>query len=62
MLKYIPLSKEPSPNWSVETSVKEAKTPNFVPFAKDLDKSIVIPSSPARFSPYDIFASKGIRL
>ena len=30
--------------------------------AKDLDKSMVIPSSPARYSPYDIFASNGMRL
>ena len=51
ILKYIPLSKDPSPNCSVETSVKEAKMPNFVPFTKDLDKSIVTPSSPARYSP-----------
>ena len=29
----------------------EAKIPNFVPFEKDLDKSIVSPSSPARYSP-----------
>ena len=50
-LKYIPLSKDPSPNWVDETSVKDAKIPNFVPFAKDLDKSIVTPSSPARYSP-----------
>ena len=47
----MPLSKEPSPNCDVDTSVNEAKTPNFVPFGKDLDKSKVTPSSPARYSP-----------
>ena len=35
---------------------------NLVPFEKDRDISIVSPSSPARYSPYEIFVSKGMRL
>ena len=51
ILKYTPLSNAPSPNWSLETSVKDANMPNFVPFGKDLERSNVIPSSPAKYSP-----------
>ena len=56
----MPLSKDPSPNCSDVTSVKVAKTPNLVPFLYDLDNSSVVPTSPAKYSPYEIFASKGI--
>ena len=45
ILKKIPLSNDPSPNCLEETSVNEAKTPNSVPFIKDLENSKVTPSS-----------------
>ena len=51
ILKNIPLSKVPSPNCSVVTSVKLAKTPNLAPFEKDLEISNVLPMSPAKYSP-----------
>ena len=44
MLKNMPLSKVPSPNWSDVTSVNDAKTPNSVPFIKDLENSKVVNS------------------
>ena len=51
ILKKIPLSKVPSPNCSVVTSVKLAKIPNSAPFKKDLDISNEAPTSPAKYSP-----------
>ena len=41
MLKKIPLSKDPSPNSLGDTSVNDAKKPNLVPLAKDLESSKV---------------------
>ena len=38
----------------------EANTPNFIPFLYVLENSIVAPTSPARYSPKEIFASKNI--
>ena len=61
MLKKIPLSKLPSPNCSVDTSVNVANAPNLTPLENDLENSIVDPTSPARYSPADILRSKGIR-
>ena len=58
MLKKIPLSKLPSPKSSVETSVNVAKAPNFTPFENVLDNSNVVPISPAKYSPAEIFKSK----
>ena len=40
MLKNIPLSKVPSPNCSDVTSVKDANTPNLVPFINDLENEV----------------------
>ena len=58
----MPLSKVPSPNCSAETSVNVANTPNLAPFLYDLDISIVAPWSPAKYSPKEIWVSKGINL
>ena len=60
ILKNIPLSKLPSPNCSVDTSVNVANAPNLTPLENVLENSSVEPTSPARYSPADIFKSKGI--
>ena len=59
MLKKIPLSKVPSPNCLEVTSVNDANTPNSIPFKYFRDISKVVPLSPARYSPVEIFKSKG---
>ena len=56
----MPLSKLPSPNCSDDTSVIEAKAPKFTPFANFLEISKVAPTSPANYSPAEIFISKGM--
>ena len=61
-LKNTPLSNEPSPNCSELTFVLVAKTPKLAPFLYCLLSSTVKPLSPARYVPYDTFASNGIRL
>ncbi len=61
ILKNIPLSKLPSPNCSVDTSVNVANAPNFTPLENVLENSKVDPTSPAKYSPAENFKSKGIR-
>ena len=56
----MPLSKEPSPNCSEVTSVIVANAPSLTPVLKVLENSIVDPMSPAKYSPTEIFKSKGI--
>ena len=60
IVKKMPLSKLPSPNCSELTFVFEAKTPNLIPLLNVLDNSIVVPTSPAKYSPKLIFASNGM--